>query len=288
MNFVEKLHIKVHCRALQEAQILPPNYFNGLNRLREELPQFSSIEDVDSFAAFCKETGTRVSKKSFKVRDLNPTQSHIDSDKVISIVQNYTQTAPGAIQPIVIDKDGYVIDGHHRWAALMYINPNMEIPCYQFNVKVKYFLGNKVPRWQDTIGNDKKFVESLTDDIVEPEEIFSAMSTAVVGNFAKASKLFVKKSDKLLSVVDRAGNKYVFLRQVSKGASLEVWFPTSDTPEVKVFNHWQPEYAWKILKALNELTSELKEYWEDFQFAATNRNEINKLRNEFRSKMSNF
>ena len=286
MNFVEKLHIKVHCTKLKEAQILPPKAMNGLSRLREELPQFNSIEDVDSFASFCKATGTKVSKKSFKAFELNPTQSHIDSDKVIDIVQNYTQSSPPAVQPIIVDKDGYITDGHHRWAALMYLNPNMELPCYQFNVKVKYLLGNKVPRWQDTIGDN--VMESVDDDITDPKEIFDAIAKSVITNFAKNVKLFAKKDGSDLAVIDRSGKEYVVLKPVSKGAALAVWFPLSDTPEVKVFNHWQPEYAWRVLKSLNELSLELKDYWTDFQFAAKNRNEIAKLRNEFRAKMSIF
>lgn len=154
MNFIEKLQIKVHCTKLREALTLAPKSFSGLNRLREELPQFNGVADVDSFTAFCRATGTRVTKTTKRAHELNPTQSHIDTDKVIGIVQDWTQKAPAVMDPIVIDKDGYIIDGHHRWSALMYINPNMEMPCFQINVKVKHLLGNKVPRWQDTIGDN--------------------------------------------------------------------------------------------------------------------------------------
>lgn len=384
MNFIESLSIKVHCTKLREAQILPPKSFSGLNKLREELPQFSSIEDVNSFSDFCKCTGTRVSKKSFKAYKLNPSQSHVDSDKIISIVQDYTQSSPPVIDPIVIDRDGYIIDGHHRWAALMYVNPNMEIPCYQFNVKIKHLLGNKVPRWQDTIGDnitvesvnkgtqiysieidsdralERKFnvfmksigikygiqkgslgnntyapaysgyfigdedqvakiekfgktllghdetlriyvtkdsisglkesisgESSLDDDITEPDEMFDAMTKNVIINYAKLVKLFVKRTGKLVSVVDRQGIRFIYLREVKKGVSLEVWFPGNSTPEVKVFNHWAPEYAWKIIKILNELKIELMDYWisplsdEDIK-------NINALRVLYRQKMSIF
>lgn len=286
MNLVEKYSIKIHCAKIQEAQILPPKYLSGLNRLREELPQFNSIDDVDSFSDFCKCSGTRVSKKFFKARELNPSQSHIDSDKVIDIVQDYTQSSPPIIQPLVVDKDGYIIDGHHRWSAIMYMNPNMEIPVYQFNVKIKRLLGNKVPRWQDTFGDS--VMESFEGDLTDPEEIFKEISKSILVAFAKTAKLFAVKTGEGISVNDRAGKKYVYLKLVTKGAALLVNFPLSDTPETKVFNHWNPDYAPKILKALNTLSIELKDYWKDPAFAEENKAEIDKIRKQFRAEMSVF
>lgn len=150
---------------LAEAFVSVPKAQSGLGYLREQLPQLGKEDDFNSFSNFCKTFGTRISKKSFKARDLNPSQNEIDFDKVVNIVQDYTQTNPPAVQPIVVDKDGYIIDGHHRWAALMYMNPNMELPVYQFNVTIKHLLNNKVPRWQDTVGNDNKLTEAAPIEI---------------------------------------------------------------------------------------------------------------------------
>lgn len=289
MNLIEKLLISIHCKTLAEADILPPKYATGLNRLREELPQFDSIEDVDSFASFCKSTGTRVSKKVRKAYELNPSQNHVDSDKIIDIVQNYAQSSPPVIQPIVIDKDGYIIDGHHRWAALMYMNPNMEIPVYQFNVKVNRLLRNKVPRWQDTIGDT--VVESFDGDITDSAGMFEGIKTGVLNAVKKEAKLFSVKQieGKKLVVLDRNGNTFIQLLVVSSTkVALSVFFPGSSTGEPKVFNHWNPSYGLRILKNILDVVAELKQYWDDPQLADMNRAEIAKIRKQYRTAMSKF
>lgn len=259
MNFIEKLQIKVYCTQLREAQIVPPKHLSGLNKLREELPQFKSIKDVDSFADFCKSTGTRVFKKSFRAHELNPSQSHIDSDKVIDIVQNYTQSNPPVMDPIVIDKDGYIIDGHHRWTAMMYMNPNAEIPVYQFNVKINRLIGNKVPRWQDTIG-DNKITEGFEDDITDIDQVFLRITEDVLAKTAKVSGLFAKRMGPKVVVSDKKGNEFIRLQKM-KEVILSVIFPgDSSVGAVNTFNHWSPEYAPRILKTFNTLISELKDY----------------------------
>lgn len=143
MKTFEELDIKYTLNFLFESCVVPPNYQRGLNKLREELPQLKNLE---GFIDFCCSTGTRVIKRNMIARNLNPAQNVVDFDKVVNIVQDYTKS--NVIEPIAIDKDNYIIDGHHRWSALMYINPNTEIPVYQFNIKLKNLISRKITSYE--------------------------------------------------------------------------------------------------------------------------------------------
>lgn len=148
----KQIHVKGFARTLVESYL--PKAEKSLGYTRDQLPQFNNQEELDSFIQLCKDCGTRVIEKTMLVRDLIPSQAGLDLDfsKVVDIVQDYTQKSPVVTTPIAVDRDGYIIDGHHRWTALMYINPNMEVPVVQFNNKIRSIVSNKVPRWQDTMG----------------------------------------------------------------------------------------------------------------------------------------
>lgn len=140
MRTFKEFDIKKHCRVLTEAQVTPPNVTAGLNKLREELPQ---LQDIENFVNYCRQCGTRVFKRNITAYKLKPAQSHVDFDKVIDIIQSGALTD---ISPIAIDKDGYIIDGHHRWSAVMYTNPIIDVPVYQFNIKLKNLMSRKI-KW---------------------------------------------------------------------------------------------------------------------------------------------
>lgn len=160
MKSFKEFDIKKHCKLLTEKQITPPNVSFGLNKLREELPQ---ITDVKNFADYCKSCGTRVTLRNIMASSLKPAQSHVEFEKVIELVKNINLEE---LQPIAIDRDGYIIDGHHRWTAVMYINPAFRIPCYQFNIKLKNLISRKVP-WYTF---DNKLDELIVNLFNSPEQ----------------------------------------------------------------------------------------------------------------------
>jgi hypothetical protein len=112
------------------------NLFCGesLSRKREDMPQFSgqakpgSIADktfpknkggeVDGTAAYSeylKSKGVKVTLKEVTASELKASQQELRGDKVNGMVDNKNFDPAG--EPIYVSRDGYVIDGHHRWAA---------------------------------------------------------------------------------------------------------------------------------------------------------------------------
>lgn len=128
-------------------------------------------------------------------------------------------------------------------------------------------------------------------DVVDPVQMFDGITTGVINAVSKVAKLFVVKKDsarKLLSVLDRNGDNFIYLRVLAGGVSLEVYFPGRSIPEVKVFNHWNSSYNLRIFKNLLDVIQHLKEYWEDPQLADFNRSEIDMIINNYRLAMNKF
>jgi len=98
---------------------------------RGEQPE-TEVDGTDSFVAFLKNAGLRVSEpRQVQSEKLKATQRDMQGHKVATMLSGairgkfdkatgkYDETKkwnPGK-KPIFVSRDGYVIDGHHRWAA---------------------------------------------------------------------------------------------------------------------------------------------------------------------------
>lgn len=112
------------------------NLFCGANKgiPRKSMPQFSGRPEEGSPASKKKanakgevdgtrefenhltvEKGIKVSKKTMKAADLKATQTELVGTKVVGMINNKDFDPAGA--EIFVSSDGYIIDGHHRWAA---------------------------------------------------------------------------------------------------------------------------------------------------------------------------
>lgn len=104
--------MKSFAQYLQEMAV--PNLDQGLGKMRHGMPQ---IKDHDAFVADLQASGHGLTQGSAKAKDLTPTQSNFNEDKVNRMVGAYKSGEMANLKPIVISNDGYVIDGHHRWLA---------------------------------------------------------------------------------------------------------------------------------------------------------------------------
>lgn len=79
---------------------------------RIDMPQIFS-GDLIEFVESCRRSGIPYSKKLLDPKSLKPTQSEFDDVKVKKLIANPSK------KPILASKDGFVIDGHHRWKAAL-------------------------------------------------------------------------------------------------------------------------------------------------------------------------
>tara|TARA_Y100001973_G_C5199312_1_gene336483 strand:- start:1915 stop:3033 length:1119 start_codon:yes stop_codon:yes gene_type:complete len=88
-----------------------PNLDHGKNKRRYAMPQ---IEDNDKYLNWLKkEHDISSSKKKVKTIKLFPTQKEFNSEKIDKIIESKGYIG----KPILVSKDFYILDGHHRWAA---------------------------------------------------------------------------------------------------------------------------------------------------------------------------
>ena len=85
----------------------------------------------------------KVASKTMKMstKHLKPSQNEINTQIVEKVVKHLKKHADKPQKPIVVSKDGYVVDGHHRWAAQKVINPHKKIKVLKMNAPINDALG---------------------------------------------------------------------------------------------------------------------------------------------------
>ena len=97
---------------------------------------------IKGLLAALKSKGTSITKKKVPVGKLKATQSEIKAGKSFSMADAYFK---GTFQPsknyeIVVSSDGHILDGHHRWAALLLANPAATMDTVEVGLTMKEFL----------------------------------------------------------------------------------------------------------------------------------------------------
>lgn len=107
---------------------------------RHVLPQIPG-DKLPEFIAFMEKNGISCTTCQKPAKELQASQRDGDKDKVASLM-----TQPEKLKaPIIISKNGWIMDGHHRWAAAMALDPSMAINCVQFDCTINELiaLGHK-------------------------------------------------------------------------------------------------------------------------------------------------
>jgi hypothetical protein len=87
---------------------IPDSHFNVS---REHMPQIKS-DLLPIFLDHLKRTGITWSKKRVDPNSLSATQGEFNTDKIKTLMQN-----SNSVTAVIISKDNYILDGHHRWLA---------------------------------------------------------------------------------------------------------------------------------------------------------------------------
>jgi len=107
----------------------------GLGIPRAEMPQIRSY-DVKEFVDSLKEKGIDVDKKKIRAGKLKPTQLELNPEKVAAL-----KGKPSAADKrIIVSNDGFIMDGHHRWAGVLADDPDNKIRAYKVDLPMKELL----------------------------------------------------------------------------------------------------------------------------------------------------
>jgi len=146
------------------------NLARGLDTLgipRKDMPQ---IKDVNEFVDDVKDKGVKVTNATVDPDTLKPTQSYISADKV----SDFDPKAVGK-KPIVVSKDGRVVDGHHQWAKAVLLDKDVEVVKLDVNIDKALELAkaafydelNKIAsaRFDDTVDLDRGFTAQILPNL---------------------------------------------------------------------------------------------------------------------------
>lgn len=103
---------------------IPRNAYKHLDNERQELPQIPN-DKLDDFIRYLEQQKIIVKKVTVKPSLLKPAQKHINKEKVQFFISK--EGKKDLIKPVIISKEGYIIDGHHRWLAWFSLYRNKPI-----------------------------------------------------------------------------------------------------------------------------------------------------------------
>ena len=105
---------------------------------RRKMPQIRP-HAMSAFLDWVGKHGVTVHTVRKRVQELRATQLEIDPAMIDRILADGVDALLSK-KPMLASKDGYILDGHHRWAALLTIDPDAQVSLLEFSVTVRQLL----------------------------------------------------------------------------------------------------------------------------------------------------
>lgn len=123
---------------------------------RKEMPQIDG-KHTNDFISYLKRNGVSSSKKKMDPNKLKATQHQFHKEKIQSLM-DYMENGNYDEKHILVSKDNYVMDGHHRWLA--HKNTDKDISIHHIEANAK-----------DLINMMHEYPKSYTKKLYENENI---------------------------------------------------------------------------------------------------------------------
>jgi len=117
--------------SLNESKIFIPK--GNLKIPRRNMPQVDS-KHFTHLLKWLKSQGVSVRQSKAQGIKLKPIQKEINIQAVEQLMKT---NDPKLRKPFLITKDGFILDGHHRWLALLQSDRKIIVDAIQINLKVK-------------------------------------------------------------------------------------------------------------------------------------------------------
>lgn len=159
---------------------------SNLGYKRENLPQI----DKENFNSFLTLIGGEliVSNSLMSIKDIKPTQTKLDEEKIIDICEN---KIPGESKGFeyIISKDNHLLDGHHNWAADLEDDENKKVKILQIDKPIEYLIkrGNELKILKKA--PIEKNIKTIVIDNEEFEKACIVISTMIKENDLKGEKI---------------------------------------------------------------------------------------------------
>jgi SPP1 gp7 family putative phage head morphogenesis protein len=104
-----------------------PSELRSLGIPRKNMPQIAG-EDRAGLLSFLKTLGVKHDRATIRASALRPSQREFSREK-IEAARLHASTA----RPVLVSKDGYVVDGHHQWFSELLDDPDAEVYTLRFD-----------------------------------------------------------------------------------------------------------------------------------------------------------
>lgn len=115
---------------------------DGLGILRKDMPQIPG-ERRQQFLSDMADKGIETTQEKVNAMDLKPSQSEISATKTARLYEHFKSDGIPKNKAILISKDGFVVDGHHHWAAasaMGLMGKESKIPVIRMSVNIQEAL----------------------------------------------------------------------------------------------------------------------------------------------------
>jgi predicted ABC-type ATPase len=148
----------------------------GMGIARKDMPQID--KDLrPQFLEDLEKDGITSEKEKVDPKTLKPVQKEVSGSRAGAIYNKYREEGKIPKQDrILISKDGFVIDGHHTWAASVafsFDNPSAKIPVYRLSVNAQEALDASLA-WTESKGIEGQSIDAANKSLFfefEPGEM---------------------------------------------------------------------------------------------------------------------
>lgn len=120
-----------HAPKIQRKELLRGN----LGIEREQMPQIAASQ-LANFIGELQAAGAAVTTKQVAANALRATQSELHKDKIKKNLVSQAQLE----KPVIVSRDGFLLDGHHRWAAIHTLNPHADVNVVEVDLPIRELL----------------------------------------------------------------------------------------------------------------------------------------------------
>lgn len=142
------------------------------------------------------------------VADLKPSQSQIWLEKVIGMSLYFGPLKQSSEflheAPIIVSRDGYILDGHHRFGAAMVSNPSLKLTALKVDMEIRELV--KMARsYGNAIGNEQKAAESFEAEMDKVVDVDCVNIVSKKSAFTGKDRNFYRVSFRDSGQYDRFG-----------------------------------------------------------------------------------
>lgn len=165
---------------VSEADIQLPSKEETLGLDRRHMPQINA-ENMTDFFKYLSGKNIKTSNELIKPSELTATQHQFNKDKLSSIANDISQKPSKS--RIIISKDNYVMDGHHRWLAHKYLGKDIGVVRVDTDVDNLFDIMHDYP---------KSFTKKLKESWIILEDV-SEITPIQLKSFEKMIDELFKK-----------------------------------------------------------------------------------------------